>query len=986
MNIIFNMKIKKDNLYFVKGELAEAIESGLPIELQNAPWDDVKFQRFWRLAFLKGNIEHEGAYFVIPSSLQLFRSQGYQWKELTQQVLFDTKLSADSLALNPGCLSDFFNRYACDNETETLDTLPGLIEEHAGQNLDVNLTRALSLDEWALFLARCQKHKVKVNIHCSPSVKLPTELSAVLDSTLQPSEPLPPKEHTQVIKSTDLDTTLSQLTTKDEWKILTIDECEANDLLLRTDASYHEKTGQIRFNQTKAVLLIALGQKEKVILKGRFTPELIDSLTPLLLERQKNQNVKGQLVLLSENEDFNYLATQFHQVSSTEKRDSLTINYSLAEIEALDEKTINEESLSELKARLNYLRIHPKGDSTKAWQGIYTLPNKISLPAFDAANSERLANEFEQNRLIDVNKVFKQSPYVCLTGITGTGKTTFIDKVLTADNTVIYKGEEQMLQWALDSSKQRKLLFIDEANLSTRQWSELEGLLNTPPGIVINGKYYPLTEEHKVALAFNPLSYGDERQIAPFIKRHGNAIVFEPMPQEYIYERILKPIFQGTALEEQTLELCIPILEIYRFLCECSETEILISARELQMMALLVLSHYQQKLELDKSVLAAKRYAYQLAANLVPDNHRAQLEHRFNPEFKTKAAAFSNQVLNGNFLLTQSRQPLSSLLEDLLKLREFRQSLAATNEGQRYGGLGGLIIEGNPASGKNAFVSTFLIEQGFVELKEKAEEKGDDPLPEKGYYRIPASMQTEDKKRLILKAFHGGHGIIMPNINSSPMMERFLNSLLMGTTPDGERPDNPGFFVIGLQHSIAMGGRRAPSNALARRLITIKLPEYSHQERKDILTFKGLSSKKAELLSTLYEKNVKKAQQEHLSPPPTLKNLMRLAEQILKDKKEKEGIAPFSKERIIHKLEVHIAKQRTLDRSHSFFSSKEVAQLTAAEKLLEFLQEGEIAEPLSSEERDALNKGYLATLVKELDQEKLLEGTDFNIHLTKNIF
>ena len=37
-------------------------------------------------------------------------------------------------------------------------------------------------------------------------------------------------------------------------------------------------------------------------------------------------------------------------------------------------------------------------------------------------------------------------------------------------------GEEAMLAWANDDRPGIKTLFIDEANISSRQWSELEGL------------------------------------------------------------------------------------------------------------------------------------------------------------------------------------------------------------------------------------------------------------------------------------------------------------------------------------------------------------------------------------------------------------------------------------------------------------------------------------------------------------------------------
>ena len=86
----------------------------------------------------------------------------------------------------------------------------------------------------------------------------------------------------------------------------------------------------------------------------------------------------------------------------------------------------------------------------------------------------------------------------------------------TTEDSCLYLGEKQTRQWAEDHSDQQKILFIDEANLSLKQWSEFEGLFHSPPGILIKGNYYPLTAQHKVIFASNPLDYGDERTLAPF--------------------------------------------------------------------------------------------------------------------------------------------------------------------------------------------------------------------------------------------------------------------------------------------------------------------------------------------------------------------------------------------------------------------------------------------------------------------------------------
>lgn len=274
----------------------------------------------------------------------------------------------------------------------------------------------------------------------------------------------------------------------------------------------------------------------------------------------------------------------------------------------MEDSLIAKESLSRLKARLNYLRTNPGQNSDGAWNGIYSLPGGVSLPPFDAEHSEEIAKAFEQDRKEKVNAVFQHSPYACLTGITGTGKTTFVEKVLADENTKVYIGEENFAEWAKARSPIEKVpptrlvLFVDEANFASLQLSRYKGIFTGGILDPESQELIQLSENHYLLLACNPLSYGDERVLSPLIEENGSAIVFEPMPQEYIYEKILKPIFAKGPLEEHALEISLPILEVYSFLCQCSDNEVLVSSRELQMMALLVLSHCQADPDVEKAL------------------------------------------------------------------------------------------------------------------------------------------------------------------------------------------------------------------------------------------------------------------------------------------------------------------------------------------------------------------------------------------------
>ncbi len=65
---------------------------------------------------------------------------------------------------------------------------------------------------------------------------------------------------------------------------------------------------------------------------------------------------------------------------------------------------------------------------------------------------------------------------------------TKISRITRYDNVHSYQSNQSRLN----------VLFIDEANLTQRQWSEFSGLFNQPPGIFYQGKYYHLRPNDKV--------------------------------------------------------------------------------------------------------------------------------------------------------------------------------------------------------------------------------------------------------------------------------------------------------------------------------------------------------------------------------------------------------------------------------------------------------------------------------------------------------
>ena len=888
--------LDNNQLKFKEGELAKAIQTGLPIEIQNGLWEEKAFQAFM--------IDH------MPQQARLsMPSEGYAWETLNtfiSKIEIGLSSNPQAMTLNPTQMNEYLERYIYNEENHTLSKRSGFIEEASNTKqttLLINLTRSLNEDIWARLLTACQACSMQLDLYCAPGVALPSTLFMPTQMTSTPK--IWNTSSTILFESTDPDMTIANLTRDIAYDIIDISECSASDLLLKLDGKLNEETLQFNFNQSEGAVLTSLKAGNNILLTGKFSTELIDQLAPYLLKRQATPEAPGMLVLITtHSERFSYIHNvKNHTVSHEEKHVNL---------EKLFPDTSNAvtpfftESFSKLKSRCSFLERNAGLSSDHAWLGINEAPelNLISDP-IDMTKSASRAEAFIKARVYAVNHAL-QYPFVFLTGLSGVGKSTFVKNELCGMNDTLYVGENQILAWATDTTPARKVLFLDEANLNPRQWSEFEGLFYSPQTILIHGVLHRLTPEHKVIFAGNPLSYGDERKLAPFFERHGNALLFEPLIADVIYEKILKPVFNQSTLNTAVSEaINTHILKAYQFVCACSKTDVLISPRELQMIALLTRAETEKHPETNITHIA-EHFTYHLIKNIIPNAKKAVFDNTFLPRV---LLPFSDKEADKAFLITPSRQLITQHIEHLLDLREWRKALNHTlNDEQKYGGLGGIIIEGQPGIGKSELVISELINKGYTEARHLTTQT----TQENFFYRIPVSMVLDEKKSLLLKAFEEGAVVIIDEINSSPMMEQLLNELLMGKNLDNKRPTKPGFMLIGTQNPVNMAGRRAASTALQRRLIKTILPEYTTQEMEYILTHKGVPNLEASAMVKAYEKNHRFSLENHLSDKPNFRNLLNIAEKRLKQIKEcKEGI-----------LEDTTLLKELLPKKNHFFSDK----------------------------------------------------------------
>ena len=880
--------LQAGQLHFQAGALAHALRNSQPIHIQNPP-NDPSFELFWQQARLHQTVRFpNGEWMGLDPEQQVFCSEGYAWDTLLQTVTFHPEAAPAPLLLNSTLLHRYTGSY--EFEAERLTKVPGILQAHTGGIVDVMLTQTMTEDEWGWLLEESLKHKVSLKISLAPGVALPPGFppyqtihlpeQATWDQTITVNEP------TKLIVSTDCDLTIAKIKRQlnsSAWIIIDVTELNASDLLSKIDGKLiHEASNptpgyDFYFSETPKVLLKALNAGQQVILCGDFSEELDNSLAPFLCERLRAENPNGLLILVRET-PISYMQSVAHKVSEAEKKAEFS-EVEIAAIEQENAEAFTRYDFTELTTRIRHMMHSPHNHSDNAWYGFETLPVEIGLNPFNPNTSQQETEDFFNQRRNKIRNALNIAPYVFLAGLTGVGKTTSVEEIFTTSESILFISEKELINWATAQGQKNKILFIDEANLSITQWSQFEGLFHHPRSVIINGDYYPLSEQHQLIFAGNPLSYGDDRRIARLFKRHGNACVFDPLPAAFIHEKIIKPIFERSLVGFAQINLISQeLLAVYQFIIKCSQDEVLISPREIQMMALMI-RQYLTLFPTDNQVQIqkiAQSYATRIGINLVPSSFLKSFKSKFAHE-EMEISGIPLKALSQNsslFVLTPSRNTVLQQLHDFVSLQSIRRKNPhALNDSQAYGGLGGWVLEGEPGIGKSEMVVHYLLNQGIHEAKIDSAQSHDAHM----FYRIPVSMELGTKEKVLLKAFDEGAIVIIDEINSAPMMEQLVNCLLMGKTPAGRRPARLGFAIIGTQNPATMPGRRQSSTALSRRMQTCYLSAYRDEEMLDILKQKGVEYRCADALLAIFLQ-LKLSKTALSQPAPTFRHLMTAAD------------------------------------------------------------------------------------------------------------
>ncbi len=534
-----------------------------------------------------------------------------------------------------------------------------------------------------------------------------------------------------------------------------------------------------------------------------------------------------------------------------------------------------------------------------------------------------------------------------MAGLTGVGKSRFVENEL--NDRVKFYGENAMLDWILADENDKPTLFLDEANLSSRQWSEFEGLYQYPPGLLYQGKHYTVSSSHKVIFAGNPLSYGDERKLAPPFMRHGNSLIFQPLSPAVLYESVLKPLLEPVFCRFDTVCIAESLLAVYQFLVEISSRDVLISPRQLQMMALAVID-YAERFPHASKIVIAQFHARNISIKLVPKQFLARFEEKFPEIYRDVLINRSDEpiLLNG-FLTTPSRQRALWQLTDFLSLRNYQRRTHVDDiPAKRFGGLHRFVIEGEPGIGKSELVLQVLASQGIYEASLYGDCRQDN-----SFYRLSATMQPDMQTAILFRAFDTGSIVLIDEINSIPTLEQLLNSLLDGKHPKeaNRSPQQPGFRIIGTQNPPSLAGRRHASPALENRTQLIILEPYTKLEMDEIAYKFGFlcSVIRNELINAFHDKSLE-AKRKHLIPPPSFRDFIRVLKTVI------------------------IAEQKKQQEHDAFLNEKIAPDLSIGQFL-----------DMDDDDRDDIINYYSVGLFEQLNEFRLNRLIEMGVHREKSL-
>ena len=474
-------------------------------------------------------------------------------------------------------------------------------------------------------------------------------------------------------------------------------------------------------------------------------------------------------------------------------------------------------------------------------------------------------NEIKQ-RLESLTNQLAESPYAFAIGPSGSGKSTTVIEKLTSyykndlhKHAALYTGMDNLFKWVKSPNKGLKILFIDEANLDPNGDYEIfEGLFQHPPVILIQGKLYPLSQDHKVIFAGNFNDFANREEHA-FFKRHGSAILYDKFSDKFLKQSVMRPLLKNLVkqLNDDEYNKIIDVFfTIYKLSSAASNNPIL-TARNLQMSCMrfaifyeLLREHFNYNV---KKIAAISGYD-EVAEFPEHDSIKKALFGNsvdYDQSVNYLASLSADSLSQYGFFVTNSRkQPLRTLADQLL-IREMKSH--APDIAQL--GTRGILFEGPSGIGKSDMLLDYVKSRNYP-------------------YYILTPTDPKEMRSILLKAFNEGAIVIIDELNTIPVeVEKLLNQLMLDRDLNNKKTLKEGFFVIATENPATFPNRQALSTPLRNRFMKINVPAYPLEELVEILDKMG--ARDPHLLVDNFKNEVDESYAQHKLLKPTPRDLFR---------------------------------------------------------------------------------------------------------------
>lgn len=924
--LIGSFSLQGKQLVVKPGALTLAVTNNLAgLEIQNGQWQEQDFRLFYTELLIKKCFYFNGNLYQLPKDFSIVRTTNpYTWESAATIVALSNDMPDAGFCLNAYTYPLLFESYYYQDQQIYIQ--PGLLARHAKQIMKLWITATLSEGAWARLLDAATANHCQLKLYIAAEAKLPKGLEAALaqhikaeiNGYLHQSPPIPAENTVSLetvenilakpvtlISSDDSDFTAAYLKKLCHFDLELHIAADTKCIDLIENIQCEKISLPFSFKYTQGVLWEALEKGQVVLIKGTFNSELAGHFShcllssPALWVNGQLKPLNGKLIIVT-SEKKAWSAAAYHYRHASQESDYwqwLAPLYPPQAVKNLRSACMQLQKINQ-NLQWSFIQIKTLHDSLEHETSKNPFPslfwlnerapelvresNNIWYSLMQQQFKQNLSSTEIEDRIGVIANSLKNNPYVFMVGPSGSGKSTLVLNHLLPYYTKqqqhikIFVGIKQLKDWASSQHAGLKILFLDEANLSAPEsWDKFEGLFNQTVGLIIEGKFFPLTSQHRIIFAGNFTYYNGRNQHA-FFKRHGNIEIFTEMPDDILIKFIIQPLLQAMLPIFSKTELTIiykTLLDSYHFVNQHSLINQL-TPRNLQMMCWRIILFYKtyQKYfpEQNKLTNIAWLSSYDEIRYILDKKIRKEFQNSAPGDFKKTKSVLKSQVAQTNlfnqyyFSITNSRYNPLRLLENQLAIREIKQH----KQEIAHLGTNGILIEGASGIGKSSLVINYLQAKGYQKGLINGEKSS------QGFYTYYYVTPTQPKhtQDILLRAFQQGSIVVIDELNTLPI-EEYLNVLMSGVDLSGNKSRNPGFFVIATQNPPTFKNRYALSPALMNRFYKLVLPDYSKQELFKILCNQGHNSQLVKLAIDQYWLAKNYAHKHHKQPIPTARNL-----------------------------------------------------------------------------------------------------------------